>query len=97
MQLHQLDPGLIILPAHDRLAWESVFGTTPVGAPPRVDRQVLARGVFAVDGDDPTPRLVGLEGLTQHRDRAHRVFVFFGELAPATRGHPDVERAFARV
>ncbi len=34
VQLHQLDPELVILPAHDRLAWESVFGTTPVGAPP---------------------------------------------------------------
>jgi len=40
VQLHQLEPGLTILPAHDRRAWEAVFGNTPVGAaPPCVKRE----------------------------------------------------------
>jgi glyoxylase-like metal-dependent hydrolase (beta-lactamase superfamily II) len=36
--LHQLDPTLWVLPAHDRVAWEALFGPTPIGSPPRCVR-----------------------------------------------------------
>ena len=28
-QLHELDPGLLIVPAHDRSAWKQAFGPAP--------------------------------------------------------------------
>lgn len=33
--LHEAVPSLTILPAHDRVAWEALFGRTAVGEPPR--------------------------------------------------------------